>query len=113
MSKVHQLPPRPAISSSTIAAPKHLPAAERRLWDEITAAHRFDDPASLAALTTALEACARARKCREQIDRDGETVRDRFGQLRAHPLLGAERDARHQFLAAMKILRLDLTGVEQ
>jgi hypothetical protein len=112
MSKVHQLPPRPATSSSTTAAPRHLPAAERRLWDQITASHRFDDAASLAALTTALEAHVRARKCREQIDRDGEIVRDRFGQLRAHPLLNAERDARHAFLAGLKLLRLYVAGVE-
>jgi glutathione S-transferase len=33
---------------------------------------------------------------------------DRFGQPKPHPLLATERDARAQFLAALKALNLDL-----
>jgi hypothetical protein len=80
------------------------------MWREIIAEFSFDDPASLALLRSALEAHQRSRRCRLAIARDGETVRDRFGQVRAHPLLPTERDARAAFLAAMRVLNLDLGG---
>ena len=50
------------------------------------------------------------RRCREAIDRDGETVVDRFKQVKGHPLLAAERDARAAFLAGMRMLNLDIAG---
>lgn len=90
--------------------PDHLEPPEVRLWSDLTAAHRFDDAASLALLRTTLEAHQRARRCREVIDRDGETVTDRFNQIKLHPLIPAERDARAAFLAGMRALNLDLTG---
>jgi len=89
-------------------APSHLEPAEQGLWDRIHAAFSVDDAASVALLTTALESHQRARRCRERIDADGETVRDRFGQLRPHPLLQAERDARNGWLASVRALNLDL-----
>jgi phage terminase small subunit len=93
---------------STPKAPKHLPRPEAALWRSIVDRFAFGDGASLALLTVTLEAHARARRCREAVDRDGEAVADRFKQLRAHPLLAAERDARAAFLAGMRVLDLDL-----
>ena len=90
------------------APPRHLDKTEADLWRSIIRDYDFDDDASLALLATAMEARQRARKCRERIDVDGEAVRDRFGQVKAHPLLNAERDARAAFLAAMRVLNLDL-----
>lgn len=78
------------------------------MWRDWTQAHRFEDEASLALLRTTLEAHQRSRHCREAIDKDGEAVKDRFGQLKPHPLLAAERDARSAFFAGMKSLNLDL-----
>lgn len=110
---------RPPKSSTTRArtssakappAPRHLQAPERALWRDLVAEYTFDDAASLALLRSALEAHQRARRCRLAIDRAGQEWKDRFGQLRAHPLLGAERDARSAFLAAMRALNLDLGG---
>jgi hypothetical protein len=109
---IHAMPPPRPGSPIVTKAPRHLPSHERDLWDRIVSTARFEDAASLSALAAGLEAHTRMRRCREQIDRDGEAVRDRFGQLRAHPLLNAERDARHAFLTSLKLLRLDLTGVE-
>lgn len=91
--------------------PKHLEAPERALWRSITDAYVVDDDAALEMLATALEARARARRCREAIDRDGEVVRDKWNQLRAHPLLVAERGARDSYLKAMRLLNLDLAAV--
>lgn len=89
-------------------APKHLERQEKLIWKEILETYRFDDAASLTMLRTALEAHQRARKCRERIDSDGEAVLDRWGQLKPHPLLSAERDARAALLAGLKALNLDL-----
>ena len=90
--------------------PAHLAAPEAALWRSLAAEYAFTDPASLALLQSAMESHQRARKCREAVDADGETLLDRFQQVKPHPLLAAERDARAAFLAAMRLLRLDVTG---
>jgi hypothetical protein len=91
-------------------APPHLAGPERELWDGLVRTYRFDDPGSLELLTQALEARARARSCREEVAKDGQTVRDDRGNLKAHPLLAVARSAEASFLSAMRLLRLDLTG---
>ena len=88
--------------------PEHLAAPEADLWRQLVVDYSFADAASLALLQEALSARQRSRRCREQIDRDGETITDRFEQIKPHPLLPAERDARAAFLAAMRMLNLDL-----
>ena len=100
-------PPKPGAKPPS--APAHLEQQERKLWRDFMAANDFSDAPALAMLRTALEAHQRARRCREAIDAAGEAVTDRFGQLKPHPLLNAERDARAAFLSAMRILNLDLT----
>lgn len=97
--------PRPK-STPFPPAPRHLDAPERRLWRDIGADFAAWDAASLATLRSALEAHQRMRQARESIDADGATFRDRFGQLRPHPLIAAERDARSAFLALLRALRL-------
>jgi P27 family predicted phage terminase small subunit len=91
------------------SAPRHLEAPERNLWAKIVAEHQFDDAASQAILRTALEAHQRMRRCRELVDDAGETVLDRFNQVKPHPLLPTERDARAAFLQAMRALNLDVS----
>ena len=91
------------------APPTHLDRTERDLWRSIAAEHVFEDAASKSLLRVALEAHQRMRRCRDAIDRDGEAVRDRWDQLKPHPLLSAERDARAAFLAAFRQLNLDVT----
>lgn len=72
------------------------------------AEYQIDDQAGLLLLQTALEAFDRMKAAQERINADGEAVTDRFGQIKPHPLLPAERDARAQMLAALKQLNLDL-----
>jgi hypothetical protein len=85
-----------------------LQPPEADLWREIVSGSVFKSAASQAILAAAMEARGRMRRCREAIDTDGMTTRDRFGQLRGHPLLASERDARAAFLAGMRHLNLDL-----
>jgi phage terminase small subunit len=55
----------------------------------------------------ACEAWYRVTQARKQIDAEGLTVADRFGQAKSHPPLTTERDARGQFLMGMKQLSFD------
>ncbi len=87
--------------------PSHLSKESRRLWVEIVKEYVFDDQASLSVLVVALEARDRLAECRERINTDGLTITDRFGQVRPHPLLSAERDARSGVLQGFKMLGLD------
>lgn len=88
--------------------PRHLSSEARKLWRTLTAEYDIADVGGLAILKTGLEAFDRATGAREAIDRDGLTMPDRFGVQKPHPLLAAERDARAQWLAALKQLNLDL-----
>jgi hypothetical protein len=88
--------------------PRHLDAEEASLWIELVGMYALDDPASLALLSSALEGRMRARLCREQVARDGQTVLDDHGTMKSHPLLQIERNAQSQFLSAMRLLRLGL-----
>ena len=93
--------------------PRHLDAATKRHGRALIADFPGinDDEAGRRVLLCALEAWQRAAGCRECIDRDGPLVVDRWGQKKPHPLLAAERDARAQYLAALKHLNLDLLPV--
>jgi P27 family predicted phage terminase small subunit len=104
---VHPLPHRGLRAPSLPAAPRHLRSREaRRLWrstvkDFALEAHQ------LALLESACKSLDRLVEAREQIDRDGITVKDRFGQLREHPATKIERDSR---IALARLLReLQLT----
>ena len=88
-------------------APSHLSKESKRLWTEIVKEYVFDDAASLSVLQTALDARDRLTECRERINTEGLTITDRFGQVRPHPLLSEERDARSGVLQGFKMLGLD------
>lgn len=72
------------------------------------AEYAIEDQAGLLILQTGLEAFATMRGAQAAIKTEGSTVKDRFGQLKAHPLCAVERDARAQMLAALRQLNLDL-----
>jgi P27 family predicted phage terminase small subunit len=93
-------------------APRHLSLEARALWARLHASFVLDDPGSHAMLRLACEAFDRAERARQLIDRDGECLKDRFGQVRVHPACAVERDARAQMLMALKALRLDPGAIE-
>lgn len=92
-------------------APKHLGTAGKELWSAIQRDFSVTDTAGLALLGAACEARDRSEAARAQIEREGMTFRDSKGNLRPHPLLPVERDARAACVAALRHLNLDLEPV--
>ncbi|RIK36221.1 MAG: phage terminase small subunit P27 family [Chloroflexi bacterium] len=89
-------------------APKHLSREAKLWWRRLIDEYGIDDNAGLLLVQTAMESFDRMRAAQAAIEADGATVKDRFDQPKAHPLLSVERDARAQMLAALKQLNLDL-----
>ena len=89
---------------------RHLSTAAKKLFNAIVGEYQIDDSAGVATLTSAVESWDRAREAREQIDKEGLTFRDRFGQVRSHPAVTVERDSRAAFLSGLKALDLQVDG---
>ena len=89
-------------------APEHLSEAAQSWWQQIQDEYEITDSAGRMLLQTALEAFDRMKDASEAVANDGKTVKDRFDQIKAHPLLTVERDARSQMVNALKALNLDL-----
>ena len=64
-----------------------------------------DNPALLSILDAGMRAHTLMLRCEKKIG-DSLTVETRY-DVKAHPLLSVQRDARAQFLAAMKALNLE------
>lgn len=88
------------------SAPRGLSNRARGLWKQILSDYELTGH-ELALLEEALRSLDRADQARHEVDRDGLTFRDRFGQLRPHPALGIERDLRGLFARTLRELGLD------
>ncbi len=89
-------------------APKTLSSEAARWWRELVDEYSVDDVAGRLLLMTALEAFGRMRQAQKALAKDGLVLKDRFGQIKPHPLNTVERDSRAQMLAALKALNLDI-----
>ena len=89
-------------------AAKALSPEAKRWQAKLTREYDIGDEAGLLILQTSLEAFDRMREAQQQVAADRVSFRDRFGQVKAHPLLTVERDARAAFLAGLRSLNLDL-----
>ena len=98
MKKLHNSASPPAGLSREAAA----------WWQRLRDEYDIVDAGGLAALAAGAEAFDRTRQAAAMIDADGLVSTDRFGQLRAHPAVAIERDARDQMLRSIKLLHLDL-----
>ena len=70
-------------------APRGLSAEAQRLFRETVtqnALDQIDDAASLTLLENACRALMRLRAAEAVIAKEGQTVMDRFGQLKPHPI---------------------------
>lgn len=98
---------------TTPRAPAHLSKEAQKWWRKITTEYQIDDEAGQLILAQALEAFDRVRSCQKRIVEDGETITDRFGQIKSHPLLSIERDSRSAMLNGLKQLNLDLEPLDR
>ena len=89
-------------------SPKGLSPEARRWWNRLHAGYQLTDEAALLTLQTTLEAFDRMREAQEIVRTEGMTVKDRFGQPRAHPASVVERDSRAAMMAGLKALNLDV-----
>lgn len=96
MSKVSEYPPAPA----------HLSGETRAWWDGVVRDYALESH-HLKLLQATAESWDRMQQAREEIDRDGLTVKTADGGLKAHPAIAIERDARIAFARLLRDLDLD------
>ena len=88
-------------------APKHLRTTTRKWFENVIDEYDLE-PSDIRLLTLAGEAWDRGQQAREVVDRDGMTFTDRFGQPKARPEIGIERDSRIGFARLLRELSLDV-----
>ncbi len=85
--------------------PAHLGAASRRWWSAICRQYVLADH-QVRTLTAAAEAWDRKEQARERLTADGIVFLTKAGEVRAHPAVAIERDARVAYLRAVRELAL-------
>jgi phage terminase small subunit len=74
--------------------------------------YEITDPGGEALLRTFASAFSLEIDCQQQIEKDGLCFKDRFEQMKAHPLLTVLTSARAQKMAALKALCLDVEPLQ-
>jgi P27 family predicted phage terminase small subunit len=93
---------------ATPAAPRHLGAVGRELFRKLQREYDIRDEGGLTILQSAAESADRVAAARAAIAKHGELLTDRYGQPKVNPACQLEKDARGQFLQALKMLNIDL-----
>ena len=91
--------------------PASLSLPARNLWQSIVDEYGIADVGGLTVLSAGIEAYERMREAQAVVGREGLTIQDRYGVAKAHPACAVERDCRGQWLAALKMLNLDVEPV--
>jgi P27 family predicted phage terminase small subunit len=90
-----------------ITAPSHLTSTTRAWWRSV-AENYVLEPHHLRLLQLAGEAWDRGQQAREILAADGITQRDDRGNIRAHPAIAIEKDARIGYARLLRELDLDV-----
>lgn len=77
------------------------------MWRSLHTEWIIAEPGSIAILVVGLESYDRSQAARKILDRDGLTIRDKFNQVKVHPLCAVARDAEAAFRAALRQLGVD------
>jgi P27 family predicted phage terminase small subunit len=86
--------------------PAHLSDEAAAWWRSVLEDYSLE-PHHLKLLQAAAEAWDRCQQAREAIAKDGLTCRDANANLKAHPCVAMERDARTLFARLVRELDLD------
>ncbi len=81
--------PRRTPVSSTPTAPKHLSRRSKAFWRRVLTEYVLEVH-HVELLLRACEAMDRADEARKQLDAEGLTVVDRYGQVKPHPCASIE-----------------------
>ena len=86
-------------------APAHLETETAKWFESVLTDYELE-PHHIRLLVLAAEAWDRCNQARGLIAVEGLTIRDRFGQMRAHPAVSIERDSRIAFSRLIRELNL-------
>jgi phage terminase small subunit len=79
----------------------------RKLWRDVLEGWSID-PAAMVLLDGACTALMRVRQAQAMLATAGIVSTDRFGQVKAHPAVIVEQNAKQTLLQSLKALNLDL-----
>jgi len=97
----------PAFDPEPIEPPEHLSADMRDWWVQIGSTYVLESH-HWRVLQVCCEAWDRLQGARQVLAEEGLTIETGTGSRKAHPCIAVERDARAQFLVALRQLDLDL-----
>jgi P27 family predicted phage terminase small subunit len=89
-----------------VSLPDHLSKEAKRWWASVVADYELE-PHHLHLLQAACEAWDRCQQAREVVSREGITFRTANGDVRTHPAVTIEKDARIVFARLVRELDLD------
>jgi hypothetical protein len=90
------------------ATPPHLLADGAAFFVEMVDEYDVCDAGGRAVLTRAAECLDRMAAAQRAIAADGEVVKNQYGMPVLHPATKLEKESRDGFLAAMRMLNLDV-----
>jgi phage terminase small subunit len=90
-----------------LEAPAHLSEAAKAWIRQLEAAYELEPQKQQLALAAA-NALDRAESARQRVEQDGPFIDDRFGQVKPHPAVNVERDARAAFVRTVRALDLPI-----
>ncbi len=92
-----------------MSKPTDLGPAGKRFFRTVTRDFELEGHA-LRLLEEACRSLDRAEEARAAVEADGAYLKDRFGQVKAHPGIAVERDHRGLFARLVRELGLPLDG---
>jgi phage terminase small subunit len=87
--------------------PAHLARRGGAFWSQIVDAYDLEQH-DMPLLVGACELLDRAEAARKQIDTDGLTITDRFGQMKPHPCIDTERQSLLAYIRLRRELGIDV-----
>ena len=90
------------------AIPRHLSAKGKAFFTEMVDEYSIADAGGIALLTRAAECVDRLAEAQTAIAKFGAIVKNQYGKPALNPATKLEKEARSDFLAAMRQLNLDI-----
>ena len=84
----------------------------KRLFGKLQKEWNIRDEAGKFMLARAMECYDELTRAQEALHRDGEFIKDRWGQLKLHPATQRAKESRAHLLACVKALALDLESLK-